>query len=96
VSGRQIDGIVGIDSAPTTTWLPGKHFASVVRGMGIRLTIDEASFVGTGIAAFAGVLDRFFGLYVHANSFTQLTLLSSHSGEVLIQCPARSGESILV
>ena len=96
VSGRQIDGIVGIDSAPTTAWLPGKHFASVVRGMGIRLTIDEASFVGTGIAAFAGVLDRFFGLYVHANSFTQLTLLSSHSGEVLIQCPARSGESILV
>lgn len=96
VSSRQIDGMVSIESVPTTAWLPGKHFASVVRGIGIRLTIDEASFVGTGIAAFAGVLDRFFGLYVHANSFTQLTLLSSHSGEVLIQCPARSGESILV
>ncbi|MFC3552426.1 type VI secretion system baseplate subunit TssF [Lysobacter cavernae] len=96
VSGRQIDGIVGLEHHPTTAWLPGKHFASVVRGIEIRLSIDEQNFVGTGIAAFARVLDHFFGLYVHANSFTQLTLRSSHSGEVLIQCPARSGESILV
>lgn len=96
VSGRQIDGIVALEHVPTTAWLPGKHFASVVRGIEIRLTIDEANFVGTGIAAFTRVLDHFFGLYVHANSFTQLTLLSGHGGEVLVQCAPRSGESILV
>lgn len=96
VSGRQIDGLAAIEHVPTSAWLPGAHFASVVRGVGIRLTIDESSFVGTGIAAFAHVLDRFFGLYVHANSFTQLTLLSNQSGEVLVTCPPRSGESILV
>ncbi|RPE75871.1 type VI secretion system baseplate subunit TssF [Vulcaniibacterium tengchongense] len=96
VSGRQIDAIVGLEHRPTTAWLPGKHFASVVRGIEIRLTVDEQGFVGTGLAAFARVLDHFFGLYVHANSFTQLTLLSSDGGEVLIQCPPRSGESILV
>jgi type VI secretion system protein ImpG len=60
------------------------------------LGVDEAAFVGTGLATFTRVLDRFFALYVHANSFTQLTLLSSHSGEVLIRCEPRSGESILV
>lgn len=96
VSARQIEGIVALEHRSTTAWLPGKHFASVVRGIEIRLTIDEVTFVGTGIAAFTQVLDHFFALYVHANSFTQLTLLSSHSGEVLVQCPARSGESILV
>lgn len=96
VSGRQIDGIVSLEHAPTTAWLPGKQFASVVRGIEIRLGIDEAAFVGHGISAFTRVLDHFFGLYVHANSFTQLTLLSADSGEVLTRCPARSGESILV
>ncbi len=96
VSNRQIDGIVGIRHEPSTAWLPGKHFTSVVRGLQIKLTIDEHSFVGAGISTFAAVLDRFFGLYVHANSFTQLTLLSAHSGEVIVQCPPRSGESILV
>ena len=96
VSGRQIEGIVALEHRPTSAWLPGKHFASVVRGIEIRLTIDEAAFVGHGIAAFAHVLDHFFGLYVHANSFTQLTLLSSEHGEELIRCEPRSGESILV
>lgn len=95
VSGRQIDGIVGLDHKPATAWLPGRHFASVVRGIEIQLTIDEANFVGTGITAFAFVLDRFFGMYVHANSFTQLVLISSQDGEELLRCEPRSGESIL-
>ena len=96
VSGRQIDGIVSVEHRPTSAWLPGRHFASVVRGVEIRLGIDEAAFVGHGIAAFAGVLDHFFGLYVHANSFTQLTLVSATSQEELVRCEPRSGESILV
>lgn len=96
ISARQIDGITALEHHAVTQWLPGKQFASMARGTEIRLTIDEDHFVGTGIHAFASVLDCFFGLYVHANSFTQLVLLSSHSGEELIRCPARSGESLLV
>lgn len=95
-SARQIDGIVGLEHRAITAWLPGRQFASVARGTEIRLSIDEDHFVGTGIHAFASVLDHFFGLYVHANSFTQLVLLSSHNGEELIRCQPRSGESILV
>ncbi len=44
VSSRQIDGIVGIEQYPVTTWLSGKHFASVVRGLEVRLTISEKPF----------------------------------------------------
>ncbi|MDR7192650.1 type VI secretion system baseplate subunit TssF [Luteimonas terrae] len=95
VTGRQIDGVVGIENRATTAWLPGRHFAAVVRGLEIRVTIDPSAFVGAGVSAFAGVLDRFFALYVHANSFTQLTLLSINDDEVLIRCDPRSGESIL-
>jgi type VI secretion system protein ImpG len=95
VSGRQIEGIVGVEHVPITTWLSGKHFTTVARGIEIRMTIDETHFVGTGISAFAYVLDRFFGLYVHANSFTTLVLISSHTGEELVRCVPRSGESPL-
>ncbi|MCD9046517.1 type VI secretion system baseplate subunit TssF [Luteimonas sp. MHLX1A] len=96
VSRRQIDGIVAIEHVAATEWMPGRHFASVVRGIEIRLTIEENDFVGSGIAGFAQVLDRFFGLYVHANSFTRLVLLSARNGEELVRCDARSGESTLV
>lgn len=95
VSNQQIESIVGMQHEPTTAWLSGAHFGSVVRGIEIRMTIDEAAFVGTGVAAFANVMDRFFGLYVHANSFIRLVIVSSRNGEVLVRCDPRSGESTL-
>lgn len=95
VSARQIDGIVGLQQLPATQWLPGQHFASLVRGLEIRITLDVTHFVGTGVAVFAQVLDHFFALYVHANSFTRLVLIASDSGEEIVRCQARSGESIL-
>jgi type VI secretion system protein ImpG len=95
VSGRQIDGIVGLDSKPTSAWLPGNPFAAFVRGIEVRLTVDDSSFVGTGLTAFTSVMDRFFALYVHANSFIQLVILSKRTNEVLIRCSPRSGDSIL-
>lgn len=96
VSAAQIEGITALEHRPASAWLPGRHFTSVVRGVEIRLSVEEAAFVGHGIATFARVLDHFFGLYVHANSFTQLTLLASDSGEELIRCEPRSGDSTLV
>ena len=93
---RQIEGIHALSHRPVTAWLPGKYFASVARGTEIRLVIDEESFVGIGLHIFAQVVDHFFGLYVHANSFTQLVLISKHSGEEVLRCQPRSGDSILV
>lgn len=94
-SRRQIDGIVAIDQQPVTVWLPGSPFASFVRGLEVRLTVDEESLVGSGVDAFAQVIDRFLGLYAHLNSFTRLVLVSSQSGQELIRCAPRAGESIL-
>jgi type VI secretion system protein ImpG len=95
VSSRQIDGIHVLEQYPVTTWISGRNFASVVRGIEVRMSISESHFVGTGVAAFAHVMDHFFALYVHANSFTRLVLVASESGEEIVRCPARSGESIL-
>ncbi|AST34657.2 type VI secretion system baseplate subunit TssF [Ralstonia solanacearum] len=96
ISARQVEGIVGLDYAPATRWLAGKPFATFVRGLEIRLTLDEDAFVGTGLHRFIRVLDHFFGLYVHINSFVQLIAVSRRSGKELVRCAPRSGESILV
>lgn len=96
ISQRQIAGVVNIEHKLTQAWLPGNPFASLVRGMEVRLTLDEESFVGSGIHAFAHLVDRFLGLYVNANSFTQLVVLSNKSGEELLRCLPRSGDLSLV
>jgi type VI secretion system protein ImpG len=93
---RLLDGVLAIDFKPATAWLPGNPFATFVRGTEVRLTVDEQSFVGSGLHLFAQVMDHFFGLYVHANSFAQLKVLSSRTGETLVACARRSGDSPLM
>ena len=93
---RQIGGIRAIAYRTATTWLPGHPFARLVRGLEVRLTIAEDAFVGVGIHAFAQIIERFLGLYVHANSFTQLTIVSEATGEDLFTCPPRSGDLSLL
>jgi len=93
---RQIDGLIAIEFKPATAWLPGEPYATFVRGTEVRLTVDEDSFVGTGLGLFAAVLDHFFGLYVHANSFSKLTLISARTQEELHSCPPRNGDMPLV
>lgn len=93
---RQVDGLVSVSHRAATAWLPGQPFATFVRGTEVRLTVDEQAFVGTGLSLFAAVMDRFFGLYAHINSFTQLTVISSRTNEVVMACPPRSGAITLL
>jgi len=96
VSQRQIAGITGLDHLPARTWMRIKGYSSLVHGIEIRVTLDEDAFAGTGLHLFAQVLDHFFGLYVHLNSFSQLTVLSQASGKELLRCQPRSGAVNLV
>jgi type VI secretion system protein ImpG len=96
ISQRQISGIDAIAHKSANAWLPGNPFPCLVRGVEVRLTIDEEAFVGSGIHAFAHIVERFLGLYVHANSFTQLVVVSKKNGEELLRCSPRSGDLNLV
>ena len=93
---RQVAGLSGIEYRPANACLPGNPFATFVRGTEVRLSVDEQAFVGSGLRLFAQVMDQFFGLYVHTNSFTQLKLVSARTQEDLIVCPRRSGDSPLL
>ena len=67
-----------------------------MRGTEVRLVVDEDSYVGTGLSLFTAVLDRFFGLYVHINSFTQLNVVSARTQQTLFQCSPRNGATQLI
>ncbi|TFW18582.1 type VI secretion system baseplate subunit TssF [Duganella callida] len=95
-SQRQIGGIVAVSHKAATTWLQGNPFACLVRGIEVTLTVDEEAFVGSGIHAFGQIVERFLGLYVHANSFTQLVIKSNKNGEELLRCLPRSGDLSLL
>lgn len=95
-STRQVGGIGAIAYVPTSAWLSGNPFNCLVRGVEVRIAIDEEAFVGSGIHAFAHIVERFLALYVHANSFTQLVIVSHRSGEELLRCGPRSGELSLL
>lgn len=93
---RQIDGIVAIDSRPSTARIRGPLASTFVRGTEIDLTLDEAHFVGAGIYLFAAVLERFFALYAGPNSFTRLRLLTKQQEGIVAQWPPRAGEAHVI
>lgn len=93
---RQIQGVQAVEARSAVVRIDGNPFPGFARGIEVRVTVDESSFVGIGLQLFAQVLDRFFALYVQANSFTRLILVSQQSGRDLVRCPPRSGASILV
>jgi type VI secretion system protein ImpG len=93
---HQIRAIAALERRPARTWFRDEKGKAPVRGIEIRLTIDEEAFVGTGLHLFVQVLDHFFGLCVHINSFTQLTIVSLANGKELIRCKPRHGEIELV
>jgi type VI secretion system protein ImpG len=89
---RLIEGLVDIRHRPATACVPGQPFPTLVRGLAITLTVDESAYAGTGLRLLTEVLDWFFALYAHANSFTQLEVISAARGHRLALFPRRVGE----
>lgn len=88
---RQLDGIVTLELGDARTWLRDRFGGATVRGISVRLVVEEAAFAGSGIYVFAQVMDRFLGMIVHLNSFAQLTVVSQETGKELLKCPPRNG-----
>jgi len=93
---RILDGSVDIAHRATTACMAGQPFVTFVRGTEVTLTVDEDHFVGAGLHTFAQVIDHFLGLYAAANSFTELRVVSSRTGEELLNCPRRAGAGALL
>ncbi|MCI0458284.1 MAG: type VI secretion system baseplate subunit TssF [Gemmataceae bacterium] len=90
-----IEGIVGLQLRRVIgrTAEPNASFA---RGIEVTLEFDEEKYLGTGVFLFASVLERFLGLYVSVNSFSQLVGQLRGGPEPFRRWPPRAGELPLV
>ncbi|MBT8404023.1 MAG: type VI secretion system baseplate subunit TssF [Gemmatimonadetes bacterium] len=92
----QIRGLVGLEGRPGHARIDGAHGPTFVRGVRVDLTLDEDAFTGGGAYLFASVLDRFLGLSVSVNSFTQVTAHTQQRQSPLGRWPARAGRKVLL
>lgn len=88
---RQIGGIVGLEHGAVRAWVDTAPVATLMPGIGIRLTVDEEAFAGSGLYAFVQVLDHYFALNGQLNSFTRLQVVSRQTGHELLACAPRTG-----
>ncbi len=93
---KQIAGIVEVSGKAGVTRVGRAPRQAFVRGTDITLTFDENQYVGSGVYVLAQVLDRFFGLYCTANSWTRLSIRSLQREETLATFAPRAGDQHLV
>ncbi|MBE2968167.1 type VI secretion system baseplate subunit TssF [Burkholderia cepacia] len=92
VAQRSIDAIVGLDYQPAMKWMSlDGQFPSFVRGIEIVVSLEESALRDVTLHLFARTLDRFFAPYAPTNSYVQLIIQASQTGQELHRCPARSG-----
>ncbi len=93
---KQIGGITALESRPHFARVVSEHGVTFARGMRVEMEFDEEQFSGRGLYLFASVLEKFFGLHVSMNSFSQLVARSRQRKEPLAEWPPRAGQSILM
>jgi type VI secretion system protein ImpG len=92
VNRQMIDGISGLASRRVV----GRTEDGFCRGIEVALEFDEQKYVGTSVYLFAAVLERFLGLYVNLNSFSQLVARLKQGEGDLKKWPPRAGEQSLL
>ena len=95
VVGQQIASIVNVSSQPAIRRIRTRHGSGVGHGLQTTIEFDEGLLAGSGAYLFSSVLDRFLGLYVSINSFSQLVATTRQRG-VLKEWPPRSGHQALL
>jgi type VI secretion system protein ImpG len=80
---RQIEGVKSITSRPITRRVTAPGSIAFARGLEITITLEEASFEGTGVFLLGAVLARFFAKYVSINSFVETVVTTIERGEIM-------------
>jgi type VI secretion system protein ImpG len=96
VTRNLIEGLTRLSSRPVVGRTGGPTSSGFCRGVEITLEFDEQKYLGSGWFLFAAVLERFLGLYVSINSFTQLAVTTQQRQGVLKVWPPRAGEQPLL
>jgi type VI secretion system protein ImpG len=93
---RQIASIEEMSSEIVTRRVSGSAWRGFCRGTEITMTVDEDKLKGSSAILLGSVLSRFFSLYAHINSFTELVLRSESRQEEWKRWPPTAGEKALL
>jgi type VI secretion system protein ImpG len=80
---KQIDGVKSISCRPITRRIITSGSIAFARGLEVTVTLDEASFEGSGVFLLCAVLEQFFAKYVSINSFTETIAKTLERGEIM-------------
>jgi type VI secretion system protein ImpG len=95
-SEKQIEGIVAVSSQRHFARVESDNGITFARGTRVDIEFDDEQFVGGGTYLFASVIERFLGMYVSLNSFSQLSARSRQRKEVVWEWPPRAGQKVLL
>jgi len=91
-----IDGIESVRSRRVVGRPRGDTLGGFCRGIELTVHFDEDCFAGSGVFLFAGVLERFLGLYCSINSFSRLIATTNKREGELRRWSPRAGETVLL
>ena len=92
---QQLAGLSRVSSRHVLRRIRTGQGSGFARGIEATLEFDEHRFAGSSIYLFSSVLEKFFGLYVSINSFSELVVASRQQG-ILRRWPPRAGEQVLL
>ena len=93
---KQVDGLLSMETRKHVAVMQSEFGSVAARGMHVAMELDETHFPSGGAYLFGAVLDRFLGLYVSMNSFSQLTISSPGRKEALGTWQPRAGSKALL
>jgi type VI secretion system protein ImpG len=92
VTRNLIEGILEVSSRRVVGRVGSPTASGFARGVEVTVKFDEPKYAGTGVYLFACVLERFLGLYVTINSFSQLVGRTKQSEGIFKRWRPRAGE----
>jgi len=93
---QKIAGLTHVSSRPAIGRVGGSLAGGLCRGLEVTCVFDEQSFADNGLFLFAGVIERFLGLYCAVNSFSQLVARTRQREKELHRWNPRAGEQVLL
>lgn len=91
-----IDALKSLSHKPVHLWLQGEPMPSIVRGLEIKLTVDEQAFATSTLSAMTSAMEVFLAQHVPEINFIQLVVISFNTGVEIRRCAPRRGTRPLV
>jgi type VI secretion system protein ImpG len=82
---RHIDSTMHLARESALEWMPMEPQPMLMRGVRVRLAVDDNQLGDCAIASFARVFETILRHFVPANGFVQLMVISGQSGAQLVE-----------